>query len=80
MKNQYVLGGLAVIGAIALVAYFKKPKRNPDGFFSAAGETVSGNCGRRNSDGSVTYYTETLGRNCKRGFKAVRFFGDREGL
>jgi hypothetical protein len=41
MKKEYVLGGLAIVGAIALVMYLK-PKsatRNSDGFFGANGRT-----------------------------------------
>lgn len=37
MKKEYVLGGLAVIGVIALIAYMNKPKKNSEGFFSASG-------------------------------------------
>jgi hypothetical protein len=74
---------LAVVGGVAVFNYFRKPQRNRDGFFNAEGEmggTVRANCGRRNSDGSVTYYADVTGAGCKRGFKSVRFFGDREGL
>lgn len=41
MKNQYVIGGLAVLGVIALFAWYKAPKKNSDGFFNASG----GGCG-----------------------------------
>ena len=37
MKKEYLFGGLAIVGAIALVAYLRKPKRNEDGFFGATG-------------------------------------------
>jgi hypothetical protein len=42
MNNKKLLvGGLAVVGAIALFMYLKpKPKKNSDGFFSASGNTV----------------------------------------
>jgi hypothetical protein len=38
MKKGYLVGGLAVVGAIALLMYLKpKPKKNSEGFFSATG-------------------------------------------
>jgi hypothetical protein len=40
----YVIGGLAIVGAIALFAYLNKPKKNSDGFFSASGGCGCG-CG-----------------------------------
>jgi hypothetical protein len=41
MKKGYLLGGLAVVGAIALFAYLKPkaPRRNSEGFFGASGST-----------------------------------------
>ena len=41
MKKEYVIGGLAIVGVIALLAWYKKPKTNSDGFYSNA----SGGCG-----------------------------------
>jgi hypothetical protein len=40
MKKQYVIGGLAVLGVIAVIAYLKKPKANSEGFYSANGRTI----------------------------------------
>jgi len=40
MKKEYIIGGLALIGGIALVAYLlksKAPRRNSEGFFNALG-------------------------------------------
>jgi hypothetical protein len=37
MEKKYIVGGLAILGAIALVAYLRKPKRNSEGFFGADG-------------------------------------------
>jgi hypothetical protein len=37
MKNSYIIGGLAIVGVIALLAWYSKPKKNADGFFSATG-------------------------------------------
>jgi hypothetical protein len=44
MKKQYIIGGLAVIGSVALVAYLLKPKaprRNSEGFYNAVGKGIS---------------------------------------
>jgi hypothetical protein len=57
-----------------------KPRKNSEGFFGAVESVVSGNCGRRLPNGSFEYYSEVLGYDCRRGFKRVAFFGDREGL
>ena len=40
MKKEYIIGGLAIVGGLALVAYLlkpKSPKLNSDGFFNAVG-------------------------------------------
>ena len=39
MKKEYIIGGLAIVGAIALFAYLKPkaPRRNSEGFFGATG-------------------------------------------
>jgi hypothetical protein len=37
MKKEYVIGGLAIIGAIALFAWYSAPKKNKEGFYSASG-------------------------------------------
>jgi hypothetical protein len=38
MDKKLIVGGLAVVGAIALFMYLKpKPKKNSDGFFNAQG-------------------------------------------
>jgi hypothetical protein len=41
MKKEYIIGGLALVGGIALVAYLLKPtapRRNSEGFFGASGK------------------------------------------
>lgn len=38
MKKQYIVGGLVVLGAIALFAWYKKPKKNSDGFYNMYGK------------------------------------------
>ena len=42
MNKGYLVGGLAIVGAIALFAYLtpKGAKRNSDGFFGASGRKV----------------------------------------
>ena len=35
--KKFIIGGLAVVGVIALISYFRKPKRNSDGFFNVSG-------------------------------------------
>ena len=38
MEKKYIIGGLAVVGTLALIAYLKpKTKLNSDGFFNASG-------------------------------------------
>jgi hypothetical protein len=63
MKKEYLVGGLAVLGAIALVAYFKKPKRNSEGFFGASGSRTltsrgtRGNCAYCRTSAGDVYHT-----------------------
>jgi hypothetical protein len=70
MKTEYVFGGLALLGVIAIVAYIQKPKRNSDGFFNARGEDSFSKkqyyC--RNERGQM-YLSDT--RDCKQGYRAV---------
>ena len=81
MNKGYVIGGLAVLGAIALISWYKKPKRNSEGFFGANGtETNQRWCARRNPNGSVTYVTNNFSPTCGKGWKAVKYFGDRTGI
>jgi len=35
--KKFIIGGLAVVGVIALISYFRKPKRNSEGFFNMSG-------------------------------------------
>jgi hypothetical protein len=51
MEKKYIIGGLAIVGAIAVFAYLNKPKKNSEGFFNATGKL--NRCKR--PDGS--YYT-----------------------
>lgn len=65
MKKGYLVGGLAIVGAIALFAYLRpKPRRNSEGFFSASGGMGSGSGSKksygvqcRRPNGSY-YYTQ----------------------
>ena len=76
MKKGYLVGGLAIVGAIALFAYIRKPKMNSEGFFGATGGRGSSGtksksttlCMRRNADGSSTSYSPQGGsRPCPYG-------------
>ena len=65
MKKEYIIGGLAIVGGIALVAYLYNPKaptRNSEGFFGAEGEskfyTRRVRCRRPNG----SYYTTQSGQ------------------
>jgi hypothetical protein len=81
MKKGYLIGGLAIVGTIALISLFKKPKRNSEGFFGANGTgTNSRWCARRNPNGSVTYIINEFSPTCGKGWKAVKYFGDRTGI
>ena len=44
MNKKLIVGGLAVIGGLALITYLlkpKSPKQNSEGFFGANGKTIS---------------------------------------
>jgi len=45
MKREYIIGGLALVGIIALFTFYKKPKKNQEGFFDATGNSDCG-CGK----------------------------------
>lgn len=80
MKKQYIVGGLAIVGAIALFTYLKPKtaKRNSDGFFGANGkgtylskaQAPKGKCAWcRDSDGE-TYHTGS-NRSCDSGDRCI---------
>ena len=75
MKKEYIIGGLALVGAIALFAYLKpKPKLNSDGFFNATGvkSTSTSGCSicRNNSGGH--YYANANDNRCFKGDSCVK--------
>ena len=74
MKKGYLVGGLAIVGAIALLMYLKpKPKRNSDGFFSANGR---GNCAQCRTSNGYVYHTGS-NRTCNKGeFCVARYAFD----
>jgi len=87
MNNKKLLmGGLAIVGAIALVMYLKpKPRKNSDGFFGANGKmsrSSSGNCevcydnySANNSSQSLYYANNGYckqGDRCKRSVKITQ--------
>jgi hypothetical protein len=37
MEKKYIIGGLAIVGVIALLAWYNMPKKNKEGFYSATG-------------------------------------------
>ena len=37
MEKKYIIGGLAILGGLAVIAYFMKPKKNKEGFYGASG-------------------------------------------
>jgi hypothetical protein len=67
MKKEYILGGLALFGVIAIVSYLQKPKKNSEGFFNAMGKDKKKYyC--RNERGQI-YMSDT--RDCKEGYRAI---------
>ena len=68
MEKKYIIGGLAIVGAIALFAYLKPttPKKNSEGFFGASGKRSLASKTQlqcRRKDGS--YYLQPSGyTNC----------------
>jgi len=89
MNNKALKVGLvtvlAVIGGVSVFMYFRKPRKNSDGFFNASGNSTSPKsnvkwCAHRNSDGSVSYQANTLGGGCPKNFVQVKEFGDRTGV
>ena len=77
MDKKYVIGGLALIGGIALVAFLLKPttpRKNSEGFFGASGRmsrSKSGNCEvcyrnySTNNSSQSTYWAQN--GNCRQG-------------
>ena len=88
MDKKLIVGGLAVVGGLALVIYLLKPKsprKNSDGFFGANGRmsrVSSGNCEVCYSDYSAnnpyqsTYWAQNgncrQGDRCKRSLKTIQ--------
>jgi hypothetical protein len=73
MKKEYIIGGLALLGAIGVIAYLSKPKRNSEGFYNATGRGITPQTFSRQGcafckstvDGDI-YHTGGTGR-CKSG-------------
>ena len=38
MKKEYIIGGLALLGVVGLVAWFNRPKKNSEGFYNMYGK------------------------------------------
>lgn len=58
MKKEYVIGGIAVLGAIALMAWYKKPKKNSEGFFNAGGGAYGLGCKVCERENGTTYFAK----------------------
>ncbi len=58
MEKKYIVGGLAILGAIALVAYLRKPKRNSEGFFNAGGGAYGLGCKVCERENGTTYFAK----------------------
>jgi hypothetical protein len=69
MKKGYLVGGLAIVGAIALFMYLKpKNKANSEGFYGANGKLSTKNIASRANAGGIrcrrpdgTYYSQQAG-------------------
>ena len=67
MEKKYLLGGLAVIGAVALFMYFKpKSKTSTDGFLNASG---MGNFFQETTDGNKNNFHNASGSTVKAYYK-----------
>ena len=74
MEKKYIIGGLAIVGAIAVLAYLNKPKKNLEGFYNASGNTGKTSqlpSGCVVCKGGVSNYYAVYGR-CKKGDACVR--------
>jgi len=80
MNKGQVIGlavlGLVVVGAVTVVQFLKKPRKNSEGFFNASGfAPATSNFAKANLktckrlDG--TYYSEQQGRPCINGAREV---------
>jgi hypothetical protein len=68
MKKEYIIGGLALLGAIGVVAYLLKPKaprRNSEGFFGASCRVCQG----ASSNYFAVYGQCRQGDRCKQSVK-----------
>jgi hypothetical protein len=68
MKKEYIIGGLAIVGGLSLLAYLtSKPRRNSEGFFEAVGggaqDTKPEWAYWGNKDGVCTLYVRGLNPN-----------------
>ena len=55
MEKKYIIGGLAIVGAIALISYLNKPKKKSEGFLGADG-LENGGCALCRSGNSRSLY------------------------
>jgi hypothetical protein len=79
MKKEYIIGGLAIVGAIALFAYLKPKtaKRNSDGFFGANGKSTFISSRTQASKGRCAWCRDTDGGVYHTGGNKMCDSGDR---
>jgi len=81
MDKKLIVGGLAVVGGLALVVYLIKPKsprKNSEGFFNAGGKTAKyggGWCKRFDPSRGNIYMHDNGNGGCPKGETHVAGFG-----
>ena len=78
MKKEYIIGGLALLGAIGVVSYLlktKAPRRNSEGFYGVTGRSSirrvkSQNCAWCKTTDGMIYHTGE-DRNCSGGDRCI---------
>ena len=68
-----VVTGLAIVGAVSIYMWLRKPKKNDDGFYNASGKaklTQSGDCAWTKDSYGNMYHTGEQ-KNCEKGDRCV---------
>lgn len=72
MEKKYIIGGLAILGAIGVITYLNKPKKNSEGFFNAVGSGVNDTKPNfaffANANGICTLYVSGINPNKTRAY------------
>lgn len=85
MNNKYIIGGIVVLGAIALFALYNKPKKNKEGFYGASGRgssirrVSSQNCAWCKTNDGTIYHTGG-DRNCSAGDRCITRYAFSKGI